>query len=103
MLRLPIFFGPSITDILIISITINVLFYSFIPLYRWDENTIYFFVPNGYYIFDINEARVKPSYIQRMSTFGGIHSRVTVTAAAKAFYDGIMYLFDGEVSILLTK
>ena len=64
--------------------------------HRWDENTIYFFVPRGYYIYKIREGKLEPTLKLSMDTFVGLPATVTATAAGKAFYSGIFYLFAGE-------
>ena len=64
--------------------------------YRWDEDHVYFFVPFGYYIYNIKEKTYDPPNFQPMTTFRGMGTQVTATAASKSFYTDIFNVFHGE-------
>ena len=72
--------------------------------YRWDEDTIYFFVPYGYYIYKIRAGEFSPPNFQPMSNFSPqLGATQTVTAAVKSFYEGYFYLFVGDQVFLVRK
>ena len=70
---------------------------------RWDEDTIYFFVPAGYYIYKIKKGEVSPSFLQPMSNMLGMPLSATITAASRSFNDASFYLFSGNKSFQVRK
>ncbi|KAL5250585.1 hypothetical protein ACHWQZ_G016347 [Mnemiopsis leidyi] len=64
--------------------------------HRWDEDTVYFFVPFGYYVYKIKEQTFDPPNFQPMTNFLGMSPRVTATAASKSFYNDVFNIFVGE-------
>ena len=70
---------------------------------RWDEDTIYFFVPTGYYIFNIEKRQVSPSFLQPISNMLGMSASTRVTAASRSFSDETFYLFSDKDVFLVRK
>ena len=64
--------------------------------HRWDENTIYFFVPFGFYIYNIKQKAYDPPSFQPMTTFRGMGPKVTATAVSKSFYSDVFNIFVGD-------